>query len=84
MAIILKDPALWLLIGIAFGFFLRWVQEYAAELRRIRKEAERIERENNEALIRLLAIAALYVMHRKRPDLFPNNPLDQVKRWPPS
>jgi len=80
----MKDPALWLLIGIAFGFVLRWAQEYYAELRRMREEAEQIERENRAIVLRGLAIMALYVMHRRRPDLFPSNPLDRMKQWPPS
>jgi len=54
----MKDPVLWLLIGIAFGVFLRWAHDYYAEIRRIREETERIERENTLMLMRLLAIAA--------------------------
>jgi hypothetical protein len=80
----MKDPTLWLLIGIGFGFLLRLAHEYLAELRRMREEAERIEREQRLQFLKVMAICAVYLAHRRRPDLFPLNPLEPNSKWPPS
>lgn len=80
----MKDPVFWFLFGMCFAIFLSWAQQMASEARRAREEAERIEREQRLEFLKVITLCALYIAHRKRPDLFPRNPLQPSDKWPPS
>jgi hypothetical protein len=79
----MKDPTLWLLIGLAVGMFLAWLHRGDRESRELMQEIELRERLQRAAILLAVAVA-LHALMRNRPELFRRRPQEPKDKWPPS